>query len=284
MSGAPLLHAHGLRVRRGPRAVLDGVDVALAAGELLVVVGPNGAGKSTLLRVLAGELRPHEGAVRLLDRPLGAWAPEALARVRAVLPQESSLAFPFSALEVVMLGRAPHGGRAGAHAYDVCRAALDAVGMTAYARRPYPTLSGGERQRVQLARVLAQIWPADDGAADAAMPARLLFLDEPTAALDLAQQHRALAAARRFAGHGVAVLAVLHDINLAAQHADRVLVLHDGRVAALGPPDEVLTPAVVRRVFGMPVVRVPHPGGGRAVLVPIPEGGPGAAEGRPPTG
>jgi iron complex transport system ATP-binding protein len=228
------------------------------------VVGPNGAGKSTLLRVLSGDLRAYDGTVALLGRPLRAWAPDALARARAVLPQESTLTFPFSALEVVMLGRTPHGGSVGAHARAICLEALAAVAMDAMAERLYPTLSGGERQRVQLARVLAQIWRAAD-----APGGRVLFLDEPIASLDLAQQHRALAVARRFAADGVAVLVVLHDLNLAAQHADRVAVLRDGALAAVGAPEAVLTPALVERVFGIPVAVVPHPAGGRPVLVPI---------------
>ena len=267
---AVLLAADHLTVRRGGRTVLTGVSLDLRAGELTAIVGPNGAGKSTLLGTLTGDLRRHDGTVTLLGTPLARWAPGALARVRGVLPQESTLAFPFSALEVVMLGRAPHGGAVAPRAREICIAALDAVGMAEHALRLYPQLSGGERQRVQLARVLAQIWEPP-AAATGPAHGRLLFLDEPTAALDLAQQHRALAVARRLAAQGVAVLAVLHDLNLAAQHADRIGVLHAGRLVALGDPATVLTPGTVRAVFGMPVAVVPHPAGGRPVLVPTPE-------------
>src|SRR5262249_53599604 len=159
------------------------------------------------------------------------------ARVRAVLLQDTSLRFAFTAFEVVSMGRSPHGrGSATAGDRAITAAALDAVGMSEHAARAYPTLSGGERQLVQLARVLGQIWERPAGGD------RYLLLDEPTANLDLPHQHDVLRLTRQLAGAGVGILVILHDLNLAAAYADRVVVLRHGRVCAAGAPASVFTP------------------------------------------
>jgi len=253
-------------VRIGAKELLAGVSLELRAGELVAVVGPNGAGKSTLRRVLCGDAEPGDGAVWMNGRPLAAWSLIERARVRAVLPQDSTLNFPFTAFEVVLMGRTPHvRGAESAHDYEIARAALAATEAGHLTERLYPTLSGGERQRVQLARVLAQIWePPADGA-------RYLLLDEPTSNLDLAHQHSTLAIARRFARAGVGVLVIVHDLNLAAQYADRILMLKDGRVVAAGPPAEVLTQAAIRATFDMPVLITRHPALDCPLVVPTPE-------------
>ncbi len=235
------------------RALVDGVDLAVAPGELVCLLGPNGAGKSTLLRLLAGELEPSRGEARVLGRPVGAWPPAGLARVRAVMAQESRLEFAFPALDVVLLGRSPHlgGGAEGPRDREIARAAMAAAGALAFAERPYPTLSGGEKQRVQAARALAQIW-------DVAGP-RALLLDEPTSNLDWPHQHALLALLRRLAGEGVAVVCVLHDLHLAAQYATRVALLCRRRLVRQGPPREVLAPALVRETFGVRALVFDHP-------------------------
>lgn len=218
------------------------------------MVGPNGAGKSTLLRVLAGELRPTHGDVRLLGKPLNAWKSQEVARQRAVLPQSTTLPFAFRVEEVVLLGRAPHvNGDEQPHDYAITNAALTTVGMAGFTERIYPTLSGGEQQRVQLARVLAQIWE------EAPLGCRYLLLDEPTNNLDLAHQHHTLQIARCFAAQGVGVLAILHDLNLAAQYADQVCVMKAGRVLACGDPQTALTPALTAEAFAINVMVLPHP-------------------------
>lgn len=242
-----MLAAADLVYLRGGRRLLDGLSIRVEPGRVHVVLGPNGAGKSTLLRLLAGEIAPCRGEVALDGRPLGRWQPAELARRRAVLPQQESLRFSFTAAEVVSLGRLPHGPPRGDDA--IVREALAAAGVSALAARRYPTLSGGERARVQLARVLAQIWTA---AADGA--ARYLLLDEPTAALDLACQHDCLDTVRRFAARGVGVLAVLHDPNLAMSYADSVSLLLDGRLLAQGGPREALTAANLERLYGIGIV------------------------------
>ena len=247
-----MLAARDLHVHAGRSRLLTGVSLAVPGHAVVAVVGPNGAGKSTLVKALCGDLRPAAGEVSLNGRRLRDWAPGERARMMAVLPQESSLTFPFTVLEVVLMGRTPHepGGRRDT---DIARAALEATGMSAFEQRIYPTLSGGERQRVHLARVLAQVWE------EPARGRRYLLLDEPTASLDLAFQHRTLEAVRRFAAAGAGVLAVLHDLNLAAQFADRIVVLRDGRQLASGCPHDALTPGVIEAAFAYPAMVLPHP-------------------------
>ncbi len=242
-----MIVADGIGVLRGGRAILDGVSLRAEAGRVLAVLGPNGAGKSTLLRVLAGEMAPEAGRVVLAGVAAGSWRGVALARMRAVLPQAASLAFPLAAAEVAALGRIPHAGTAEMRRDGEAVAdALSRAGVSHLARRNYATLSGGEQARVQLARVLAQA----DGP-----EARALFLDEPTASLDLPHQHAVLAEARTQAARGLAVIAVLHDINLAFRYADDALLLAGGRTVACGRVEEVLTEAALARAYGM-LVRV----------------------------
>jgi iron complex transport system ATP-binding protein len=226
------------------REVLRSVDVTLARGDLVALVGTNGSGKTTLLRLLTGVLRPDAGVVRFEGRPLADWRRLDLARRVAVLPQQLDLPVGFRVAELVGMGRAPHARRlfASTETDDraVARALADA-GALDLADRFAEELSGGERQRLLVAMALAQ-------------EPDLLLLDEPTLHLDLAHQVALLAAIRRLRDQrGLTVLAVLHDLNLAAAFAPRVAVLDEGRVVADGPPAEVLTPDLVRRVFGVHV-------------------------------
>lgn len=230
------------RVRRR----LDGVSLQLRPGEFVVVLGPNGSGKSTLVRSLCGEARLAAGTVEMDGCPLYRWSRPAAARRLGVLLQEIPVHFPFRVAEVALLGRAPHRA-AGTPARDreIAAAALEATGVADLAQRLYGELSGGERQRVQLARVLAQVWePSVDGG-------RYLLLDEPTANLDPAHQHRVLALARDFAAAGAGVLAVVHDLQICGRYADRLVLLECGRVAAEGPPAAVLRRERVEAVFGI---------------------------------
>ncbi|MEM1118508.1 MAG: heme ABC transporter ATP-binding protein [Bacteroidota bacterium] len=254
-------------VRIGSATLLDGLSLGIASGEVVAVVGPNGAGKTTALRLLAGEAAPTSGAVTLDGRPLAETAADAVARRRSVLPQQSALAFGFTALDVVRLGRTPHRTTRRDDLAAATRA-MERAGVAPLADRRYPTLSGGERQRVHLARALAQIDPEAGAPADG----RYLLLDEPTSALDLAHQHAVLQVARAEAARGAGVLAVLHDLNLAAQYADRIAVLAAGARVALGPPAAVLTPAVVQRAFGISVVVTQNPCAACPLVVPIAEG------------
>jgi iron complex transport system ATP-binding protein len=248
-----MLRADSIRVLLGGHLVVDGISLDVRPGEVLAVLGPNGAGKSTLLRALSGLLPPRSGAVTLDGTPLAQWRRRDLARRRRCCPG-SQLAFPFRVHEVVQLGARPTHQRASAAGPP---AIDDAMAMTdaALADRLYGTLSGGEKQRVQMARALAQIWhsPGDDGAP------RYLLMDEPTNNLDLRHQHGVLQAARRLAADGVGVLAILHDINLAAVFADRLCLLKQGRVVASGPIADILTTRHLEAAFDVAVDLLPHP-------------------------
>ena len=257
------LTAEGLTVQIGDKSLIQDIALTLTPGEILAVVGPNGAGKSTLLKVLAGEMQPSQGQVCVGNRSIAAWRKRDLARIRAVLPQASMLTFGFLAQEVVLMGRTPH--LSGGESREDHAIVADAMHMTRTDHlidRIYTTLSGGERQRVQLARVLAQIWEGE--------APRYLLLDEPTNNLDLSHQHGTLTIARQFAERGVGVLTVLHDLNLAAQYADRVLVLKDGQALAEGTPLSVLTPDIIQQTFDLPVMVQPHPCYNCPLIIPMP--------------
>lgn len=243
-----------MTVRIGPKTLLDRVTLRVRPGETLALVGPNGAGKSTLLRVLSGDIEPEFGSVLLRGRPLSGYGPGALARRRAVLAQSIAVGFPFTVEEVVRMGA---GGRHGGGVDAEIATALAAVDMAGFESRIVTTLSGGEQQRVHCARVLVQL-----ARAEAENGPGLLLLDEPTASLDLRHQIELLSAMKRRAATGTAIVAVLHDLNLAALFAGRVVAMAGGRVAADGPVTEIVSDALLREVFGvrLPVGRIPPPG------------------------
>jgi iron complex transport system ATP-binding protein len=249
--------------------VVREVDVAVRAGEIVGLVGPNGSGKTTLIRVASRALRPAAGEVRVGGRDLYGMSAREAARLVAVVPQEVVPAFSFTALELVLMGRTPYlsrwgGGRA--EDWAGVRAAMVATQVQHLADRPVDELSGGERRRVILAQALAQDAP-------------VLLLDEPTTHLDVRHVLDLLAIVRRLAAEqGRAVLAILHDLNLAASACDRLVVLHRGAVVASGPPGAVVTPTLLREVYGVeadvdvddrsgrPRVHVGPPTPGRAPL------------------
>ncbi|MBN9159950.1 MAG: heme ABC transporter ATP-binding protein [Myxococcales bacterium 68-20] len=236
----------------GGAKTLDDVSIEVPAGSVLALVGPNGAGKSTLLKVLSGEITPTSGEVTMAGKLLSSWSPRERAKMRAVLPQDAALAFPLSAYDVVLLGRLPHEERREpSRDRAIARLSMSATDTLELADRSYPTLSGGERQRVQTSRALAQIWEGGER--------RVLLLDEPTSSLDLAHQHATLRCARRLASEGCAVACVLHDLNLAAQYADRIGVLHRGKLKALGAPADILTAELLEEVFDVRAAVVTHP-------------------------
>jgi iron complex transport system ATP-binding protein len=260
-----MLEARHVTVTAGGSFLLKGVGIAARPGRIMVLIGPNGAGKSTLLRVLSGELMPTHGGGLLDGRPLAAFSASELARRRAVVPQASVLAFPFTVLEVAMLGvTVPGLAPTTADARAAGLEALAAVGLSALADRLYVHLSGGERQRTHIARALCQI-AAPAARAD---QTRCLLLDEPTSNLDLAHQSLVLEAVRRQAERGIAVLAVMHDLNLAAALADELVLLAGGEVKAAGPPRLVLRDGLLTAAYGCPVTTNRTPAGGRPFVLP----------------
>lgn len=256
----PVLEARGLRAGYGSREILRGLDLALRPGEILGVVGPNGSGKSTLVRVLSGVLRPWAGEIRLMGRDLAAYSPKALARTVAVVPQAAALPEGFPALQVVLMGRTPHLGflaSEGPEDLVAARRAMEQTDVLHLAGRPVQRLSGGERQRVVAARALAQDAP-------------VLLLDEPTAHLDVGHQTALFDLVHRLARERrLAVLAVVHDLTLAGQYCDALLLMKDGRALAEGPPHAVLSAERVAEAYGVAVSVIQHPVTGRPVVLPV---------------
>jgi iron complex transport system ATP-binding protein len=234
--------ASGISVAVRGKLLLDRVDLGLAPGQVTVLIGPNGAGKSTLLGVMAGGRRVTAGRVTLHGRDLAVWSPPELAGMRSVLSQSVSVAFAFRVDEVVRLGLPATVARSEAH--RLVADALGRVGLTGLAARDCTTLSGGEQQRVHLARALVQL-----AAAPGNGRARYLLLDEPTSGLDLAHQLLVVEIAREHAAAGGGVLAVLHDLNLAALAADRIVALDRGRIVADGLPAEVITDRLLAETY-----------------------------------
>lgn len=232
----PLLALSGVGVRRGGRTVLAGIDAAVAPGELVGLLGPNGAGKTTLLRAALG-LQPAEGTIALGGTPLAGLSPRARALRAAYIPQEHEIAWPLAVEALVGLGRTPHAASPAEDARAV-EAALAAMELGPLRARAATALSGGERARVLIARALAQEAP-------------LLLADEPTAGLDPAHGLALMAAFRRLARGGRGILVSLHDLGLAARACDRVILMDKGRVAASGPPLEVLTAPRLAAVYGI---------------------------------
>ena len=254
------LAAHNISLHLSGFDLLRNVSMQVQPGAVTAIVGPNGAGKSSLLRVLTGEMAPTAGEVIFNQRPLNDWPVQLKAQMLAVLPQHSLLNFPFTANEVVGLGRIPHQTGTNRDA-EITADALKLVDAQYLQRRFYTQMSGGEKQRVQLARVLAQIWlPCEHGE-------QFLVLDEPTSAFDLAHQQLTLDIVRQLASRGVGVVMVVHDLNLAARCADNLVVFNGGEVAAQGSPEQVLTEQLIDQVFGVKVTIARHPATNKPLVI-----------------
>lgn len=249
-----ILRVEGIGIQAGSRWLIHDLSFTLEPGEVLAILGPNGAGKSTLLAALAGDATPATGAVLLDGIPLSRYKPLDLAKRRAVLPQQTFVQFSFTAREIVEMGRAA------IDANEIDRLAIDRAlretDVYDLQHRVFPTLSVGEQSRVSLSRVLAQETP-------------VLLLDEPTAALDLRHQQLVMELARELASRGAALVVVLHDLNLASAYADRILLLRNGQLAALGTPRETLTEALLTEIFDCRVTVMPHPDTGLPLVLPM---------------
>lgn len=258
-----MLSASNLVFHAGGRTLIDRFSMRFEAGRLHLIIGANGAGKSTLIRLLARLQRPDQGQVMYDGSDVAHSSERDLARRRAVLSQAVDVAFSIPVRELVLMGRYPHfGARPGAADLAICEEVMRFFDVTAMAERSYGTLSGGEKQRVQFARVLAQIWRPLDGAA------RYLFLDEPLTFLDIRHQIDFMEKVRSFASNtDVVVVGVVHDLNLAARFADRLLLIHQGRVLADGSTREVLTAEHLRTAFDVSPVLLTNPATGHEHLV-----------------
>ena len=238
-----------LNVQLGKRPILHSVAFEANAGEVTMIIGPNGSGKTTLLRALTGDI-PHEGEITINGNPIRRTSKAELARMRAVLAQHTLLSFPFTVAEVVEMGLRAGGNGIGDATMRSGRidAALQQVDLAGFAGRLCQELSGGEQQRVHLARVLCQIWDPKAGGAP-----KWLFLDEPVASLDIRHQLQVMEIVQRFARQGGGVIAVMHDMNLAAMFGNRIVAMSNGRAAKSGSPEDVLTSDTLSDVFHCPL-------------------------------
>lgn len=240
--------------------VLHGLDFNIEEREFVGVLGPNGCGKTTLLNLLAGVLRPSSGSIQLLDRDLARYSRRETARIISVLPQETFVEFPFSALEVVLMGRAPYLGPfqwERPRDLEIAREAMRLTDCLDFAHRDIRLLSGGERERVLLARALAQ-------------EPRVLLLDEPTTHLDLQHQGEIYRLLKRLhQDQGLTLVVALHDLNFAASACSRLLMFANTRLIADGPPVEVMQPRLLREVFGTEVLTGIHPQTGTPYYLPL---------------
>lgn len=258
-----MLQAQNLSYKIGSLPLVQNVSCTVQSGEMLAIVGANGAGKSTLLKLLTGALSGHEGSVSYDGKALGSWNSAHLARQLAVMQQHTALTMPFDVSEVVMMGRYPHFKRRPApQDFRIVDEALQKAGVFHLKNRNYLQLSGGEQQRVHLARVFAQIWEPVEGGS------RYLFMDEPSNNLDIRHQQAALISAREFAQSGTAVVVVLHDLNLAMQYADKILLLKGGKRLSFGDTRQVLISSLLTEAYDFPIHLIDHPEYSHPIVMP----------------
>lgn len=245
----------------GADSVLKKISFSIRKGDFFIIIGPNGSGKTTLMRVISGIIKPDEGKLDILDRPVQDYPRRSLARIIAFVPQMETLDFPFVVSEVVLMGRSPHQGMLGLeqkHDLEIANQAMAFTGVEHLAHRRVDQLSGGERQRVFIARAICQ-------------EPQIILLDEPTASLDLRHQVRVMDLMERLKQErGITVIMVSHDVNLAAMYCDQLLLLKEGQAASLGPANEVLTFQTLEKAYGCTLLVDKNPLGDfpRVTLVP----------------
>ena len=251
-----------IRVRLNGKDILKNVSLTVPAGKISTIIGANGAGKSTLLKTITGDVDIHSGNIKLHGKKINPKVTDAeRARNVAFLPQLSLLNFPYTVEEVVKLGRTPH--KTGEQLdLSIVQECLSVVEMNDFAHKLYPQLSGGEKQRVQLARVLAQIWRAEDSA----MP-RILLLDEPNSSLDLGHQKTLMHFLQEFTKDNITILMVLHNINTAANYSNHLIAMHDGQIVANDKPEKVITPELIQQLFSIDCLIMTNPKTGKPFII-----------------
>jgi iron complex transport system ATP-binding protein len=241
-----MLEVKNVSYKIGEHQILENISASFEPGKLTMIIGPNGSGKSTLLKIISNEISDYSGSVHYDKKLLTRKDTGTISKIRAVLSQESELSFPLTVEEVVMMGRYPHFDlRPSKKDTEICHQALKRMKMDSFHERNYLTLSGGEKQRVHFARVMAQIWEQPED------KYRYLLLDEPIASLDLNYQHEFLKITKEVAKLNTVTIAVIHDINLALQYADSVLVINKGKVVAAGNPQEVITAKTLWEIYNI---------------------------------
>ncbi|MBS1510622.1 MAG: heme ABC transporter ATP-binding protein [Bacteroidetes bacterium] len=249
-----MLSTRDIQFQIGKKTILKGISIDFLPGEFAMILGPNGSGKSSFLKIFSGQTDVYNGSVQYDNTPLKNISKEKLAKFRAVMSQQPELNFPLSVGEVVMMGRYPHFDFTPTkNDHHICNEVMNQMNLHGFKDRNYITLSGGEKQRVQYARVLAQIWESP------ANGCRYLFLDEPLNNLDINYQQQFLQLAKIFKSHNTVLIAVMHDINLALQHADKLIFLKDGELVVAGPPAEVVNEQLIEHVFGVKSTIIENP-------------------------
>jgi len=249
-----MLKTQNIRYSIGKKQILNDISVEFHPGEFNMILGPNGSGKSTFLKVFSGEINCYSGTVLYNNVRVASQKKETLAKYRAVMSQQPELSFPLMVDEVVMMGRYPHFSfNPNKKDIAICDAVMERMNLLSFKERNYLTLSGGEKQRVQFARVLAQIWEQPTNGT------RYLFLDEPLASLDINYQQEFLQIAKEFTKKDTVLVAVMHDINLATQFADKLFFLKQGALIASGNPHEILSESLIKEVFDVNTVIINNP-------------------------
>lgn len=236
-----MITANNISLIKNGRAILKSVHVNVQPGSFTAMAGPNGAGKSSFLKIASNETQGYNGEVLLNGKAVRDYSTMTLAKVRAVLPQNTHLQFPFSVQQVIEMG-CQYNGRSKADNFSLLEEVMDLTGTHDLKNRNYLTLSGGEQQRVQLTRVMAQVWEEQD------FP-RYILLDEPTANLDIARQQLIFGLVKKACARNIGVFAIVHDLNQVAQFADQLYLLKEGSIVANGSPREIFTKSIIEETF-----------------------------------
>lgn len=257
-----MLRTENISFSVGKKQILKNISASFLPGEFNMILGPNGSGKSSFLKIFSGEINKFQGTVLYDDKKIKDLRKEELAKKRAVMSQQADLGFPLLVEEVVMMGRYPHFTfNPNKKDIMICNEVIERMNLVEFKERNYLTLSGGEKQRVQYARVLAQVWekPTDGY--------RYLFLDEPLNSLDISYQHEFLQVAVELIKDHTVLIAVMHDINLAAHYADNLFFFKEGELVVHGKPKDILSAVMIEKVFNIKTTVIENPVTGKPLII-----------------